>query len=509
MNKKTKISLNSTLIEVVMSKTIDIQEQDLGLDLGDSVRQAKEHKKECDACRAKALRLARKIVALDFENWTESDTEFYYENEEGLCCEWKEISDGMPGMIQHVEEGEPGWCENWLHCVLPVIEVGLLFIPGIGWGLALGLSMTVGLIDAALYYSEGEEETAGLVAFLTILPGVPSVVKKFPFVKAWAKQGTKKIAGKMISGEGLSLLERYQIKALSTESAQEFLELEVKQHMRELASKEFFGEAVEIGGKKITNEMIDNAIEKGYLKITIDGIESTLSKEMVEALTKSGKYTAIQQSKLISFGKTATPFILAGYGYMKIMEEMAKSGIRGPKKLIEKLWGIDPDDKAEIKISNFFRKVATGGEAEIDENIKTQWDYIKLMFNSSSSAKDNELMVQAIKKGWNPFEEDKTLVPKKYRTKGYKEWVNEILSNEKMLEWFVSDGSDEDNDLLLRLVFENPSFDNFESVPEKYQTDSYKEKKEQRRETEKSQTTTDDEGEESLDKTLLDLLNEE
>ena len=79
----------------------------------------------------------------------------------------------------------------------------------------------------------------------------------------------------------------------------------------------------------------------------------------------------------------------------------------------------------------------------------------------------------------------------------------------KMVEWFVSDGSDEDSELLLRLVFENPSFDNFEAVPEKYQTSGYKEKKEQRRETEKSQSTTDDEGEESLDKTLLDLLNEE
>jgi|TARA_R110001592_G_scaffold108910_6_gene304217 hypothetical protein len=505
MSKKIKISLNSTLIEAVASKTMSIQEQydqylmtpDGAEEAAEMFQNVKEKEKECKACNKKALRLARKIVALDFEGWTEGDTKFYYKNEKKLCC--SAVNGGMPTLIKHVEDGEPGWCDNWLHCVLPIVEVGLLFVPGIGWGLALGLSMTVGLIDAAIYYSEGEEETAGLVAFLTILPGVPGVVKKFPFVKSWAKQGTKKISEKLITGEGLSMLERYQLKALSTESSQKFLELEVKQHIKDLASKEFFGEAVEIGGKKITKEMIDSAVEKGYLEITIGGTKSKLSKEVVTALTKSGRFTAIQQLKLIKFIKSVTPFLLAGMGYFKIMNELAKSGVRGPKKLIEKLWGIDPDDTSEVKITKFFQKVSDP-ESEIDDNIKTKWDYIKFIFNSSGSAKDGELMVQAIKNGWNPYKEDKSVVPKKYRTEGYREWVNNILSNEALLTWFGSDGSDEDNNLLLSLIFEDPSFNDVTNVPEKYRTETYKKNLEKRKQQDKTKKkSTDDEGEEYID----------
>lgn len=499
MPKKIKISLNSTLIESVTKKAMEIQEQtaytnSLDHQWYDTDKKNVETYDECSEYRKKAKKLAQKIVDMKFKGFTEDDLNFYNRHANSSTdCNWSG-SKTVDEYIQWIEKGKPGVCDNWLHCVLPIIEVGLLFVPGIGWGLALGLSMTVGLVDAAIYYSEGEEETAGLVAFLTVLPGVPSVVKKFPFVESWAKQGTKKIAGKMVTGEGLTMLERYQLKALSTESSQKFLELEVKQHIKDLASKEFFGEAVEIGGKKITKEMIDSAVEKGYLEITIGGTKSKLSKEVVTALTKSGKFTAIQQLKLIKFIKAVTPFLLAGMGYFKIMNELAKSGVRGPKKLIEKLWGIDPDDTSEIKINKFFQKVSDP-ESEIDDNIKTKWDYTKFIFNSSGSAKDGELMVQAIKNGWNPYKEDKSVVPKKYRTEGYREWVNNILSNEALLTWFGSDGSDKDNSLLLSLIFEDPSFNEETSIPEKYRTETYKKNLEKRKQQDKARKKSiDDEG---------------
>jgi len=529
MTKKTKISLHSTLTETIIEQTVQGGYYD-----GMSIDQLKDYAKSMggsgsardsaemsyvNSWKTKRDSVARKIVNGKWETWTIgnsscgssigtdfsscSDQQFYDKYQLGIKDlpapgkKWKynvSVKQGVNWKIQDYEDGEPGWCDDWWHCVLPIIEVGLLFVPGIGWGLALGLSMTVGLVDAAIYYSEGEEETAGLVAFLTVLPGVPSVVKKFPFVESWAKQGTKKIAGKMVTGEGLTMLERYQLKALSTESSQKFLELEVKQHIKDLASKEFFGEAVEIGGKKITKEMIDSAVEKGYLEITIGGTKSKLSKEVVTALTKSGKFTAIQQLKLIKFIKAVTPFLLAGMGYFKIMNELAKSGVRGPKKLIEKLWGIDPDDTSEIKINKFFQKVSDP-ESEIDDNIKTKWDYTKFIFNSSGSAKDGELMVQAIKNGWNPYKEDKSVVPKKYRTEGYREWVNNILSNEALLTWFGSDGSDKDNSLLLSLIFEDPSFNEETSIPEKYRTETYKKNLEKRKQQDKARKKSiDDEG---------------
>jgi|21_taG_2_1085346.scaffolds.fasta_scaffold04277_3 hypothetical protein len=525
MAKKTKISLHLTLSETILEQAIIEQTVQGGYYDGMSISSLKDYGRSMKgpgsarwpdeqqytkSWKKKRDSVAKKIVDGKWENWTTgtqkcgtsigtffsscSDDQFYKQYKNGIkdfypghTKSWKYNvgnKQGVDWKINHYEAGEPGWCDKWWHCVLPIIEIGALLIPGIGWGVALGISMAAGLTDAALYYSEGDEEMAGLVGFLTILPGVPAVVKKFPFVKSWAKGGTQKIAGKVITGEGLTLLEQYQLRSLTTETAQEFLEKEVKAHLKDIVAKDFIGEAVEIGGKKITKEMVENAVEKGFLEITIDGVKAKLSKEMVEALTKTGLYTAKQQSKLIQFGKAATPYVIAGLGYFKIMEEMAKSGIRGPKKLIEKLWGIDLDDTTDIKIGNFFQEVATDGEFEVDENIKTQWDFIKFIFNSSGSAKDNELMTQAIKNGWHAFEEGKTIVPKKYRTEGYKEWVNNILSNKSLLTWFGSDGSDKDNNMLLSLMFENPGFDDVTAVPEKYRTETYKKNLEKRKKSE-------------------------
>ena len=109
---------------------------------------------------------------------------------------------------------------------------------------------------------------------------------------------------------------------------------------------------------------------------------------------------------------------------------------------------------------------------------------VKFKFNSSGSAKDGELMVQAIKSGWNPFKEGKGVVPKKYRTNGYKEWVNNILSNEKLVKHFGSDGSETDNNLLLSLIFEK-DFVYGKAVPEEYQTETYKKNKQKDKEDDK------------------------
>jgi hypothetical protein len=533
MNKKTKISLHLTLSETILDQAIIEQTVQGGYYDGVSISSLKDYgrsmktkgsarwpdeQKYTESWKKKRDSVAKKIVDGKWENWTMgtqtcgrsigtnfsscSDNQFYKQYKNGIkdfypghTKSWKYNvgnKQGVDWKINHYEAGEPGWCAEWHHCVLPIIEIGALLIPGIGWGVALGISMAAGLTDATLYYLEGEEEMAGLVGFLTILPGVPTVVKKFPFVKSWAKGGTQKIAGKVITGEGLTLLEQYQLRSLTTETAQEFLEKEVKAHLKDIVAKDFIGEAVEIGGKKITKEMVENAVEKGFLEITIDGVKAKLSKEMVEALTKTGLYTAKQQSKLIQFGKAATPFVIAGVGYIKIMDEMAKSGVRGPKKLIEKLWGIDPDDTTDIKIGNFFQEVATDGEFEVDESIKTKWDFIKFMFNSSGSAKDGELMVQAIKNGWNPFEEGKGLVAEKDRTEKYNEMVKTVLSNEELIDWFKSDGSKEDTELLLLWIVDNPDYAPGNPIDEKYHTETRKKLlKQEKEDTENKEKDSD------------------
>ena len=471
MNKKTKISLNSTLIETVVSKTMSIQEQydqylmtpDGAKEAGDMYRRLKETEKKCNACRAKALRLARMIVNGEWENWTEAYTDFYYKHEEKLCCSW--VVGGMPERIAFVEDGEPPFCDKWWHCILPVIEIGILFIPGINILAALGASMAVGLADATIYYYEGERKTAGLVAFLTMLPLVPSIAKKFPFVKAWGKGSTTMT--KFVNGKSVSVLEYYQMQSLK--NSEKFIIKESEKYMVEKALKE----SVEIAGVRISKEALEKAMKDGYLKVTIKGVTHNLTNQTIKAITKGGLYTAKQQSNLIKFGKAATPYIIAGVAYITIYNEMAKTGMMGPQDLIRQLWGIEPRDTTDIKINKFFAKVADP-DAVLPE-YETNWDFIKTMFNASGSAKDGELMVQAIKNGWNPYEEGKGLVPKKYRTDGYKEWVENILSNEELINWFLSDGSEKDNELLLLWVFDNPDYEPGRPIDEKYYTETRKE----------------------------------
>jgi len=454
MTKKIKISLNSSLIDLVTEKTL-VKEQ-FGplfapLVVNTDSDQYKEMKSDsdrisrvCKEYKKNAEKLADKIVNMEFGDWTNSHTDFYnkYATGDQPC------SDNMNEWIEWVEKGKPGFCAEWHHCVLPVLEVAslaLAFIPVIGWAGALAISMGIGFLDGALYISEGDKEMGGLVMFLTVLPAVPSVVKKFPFVKEWGKAGAKKMAGKIVSGKIPSKLEQYQLKALTSESAQKFLEIEVK--------------------KQLIREGGDLGLRKGV----IEGIE---------------KYTTKQQAFIIKFAKFTAPLVAGAYTYLQIYEAVAKSGMLGPKDLIEKKWGIDPDEKAEITVSNFFKKYATNGKFKEDENIKTKWDLVKFKFNSSGSAKDGELMVQAIKSGWNPFKEGKGVVPKKYRTNGYKEWVNNILSNEKLVKHFGSDGSETDNNLLLSLIFEK-DFVYGKAVPEEYQTETYKKNKQKDKEDDK------------------------
>jgi len=480
MNKKNKISLNSTLIELIESTVNDMQEQTLytnsqDFQYFDTDKSNVKAYNKCEKYRTRAEKIARKIVNEEWEKFTDADLTFYNKHKDSAVhCNWAS-SKTVDEYIHWIAGGEKGICDNPWHCILPVAAMGALFLSGpLGWWGAFGLSMGLEAIDAKMYWDEGDKETAGLFMGLALLPGVGKVVKKFPFLKQWVKGSPTYV--KFVNGEAVSVLEFYQIQSLKANKI--WIEKEVLSHLAEKAAKE----SIELAGQKVTKETLEAAMEKGYLEIAVDGITHKITKEMFEGLTQAGVkklylYTAKQQSKLIKFIDEAMPYIIAGWGYFEIYAAVAKTGLFGPKALIEKLWGIDPDDKSEIKIGKFLRKVADA-DAELEEH-ETNWDFIKAMFKSSGSATDGELMVQAIKDGWTPYEKGKMLVPKKWRTQAYKEWINDILTNEELLKYFMSDGSDVDNELLLQWVYSNLQYDTAflvgKNLPEEYWTETMKE----------------------------------
>lgn len=85
------------------------------------------------------------------------------------------------------------------HGLNTILSIGAAFIPVVGPFVSAGIS----LYDAKTYYDKGDTKTAGLTAFLTLLPGIGSVVSKIPGVKQLGANGMSQLALK-ISKNGAS-----------------------------------------------------------------------------------------------------------------------------------------------------------------------------------------------------------------------------------------------------------------------------------------------------------------
>lgn len=97
----------------------------------------------------------------------------------------KGIWDKSSAMLNKMSNLDP-------HTLLTVLQIGTAFIPVAGVFISAG----IGLTDAALYHSEGDEKTAGLVGALSILPFIGSI----PFVKQLGTKGMATLASKLSKG---------------------------------------------------------------------------------------------------------------------------------------------------------------------------------------------------------------------------------------------------------------------------------------------------------------------
>lgn len=94
------------------------------------------------------------------------------------------------------------------HIVLAILEIGTAFIPVAGPFISLG----IGLLDAGLYYQEGDKSSAGISAVLSLLP----FVGKIPGVKETSSAVWKAIASKMASGAVLTKAESDLVKQVAS-----------------------------------------------------------------------------------------------------------------------------------------------------------------------------------------------------------------------------------------------------------------------------------------------------
>lgn len=89
------------------------------------------------------------------------------------------------------------------HTFLTIAQIGTAFIPVVGPLISAG----IGLADAALYYKEGDNQSASITAVFSILPFVGKVISKIPGVKQLGTNGMAALSSKISKGLKLTPIE--------------------------------------------------------------------------------------------------------------------------------------------------------------------------------------------------------------------------------------------------------------------------------------------------------------
>jgi len=121
------------------------------------------------------------------------------------------LKDSMKRQSEYVK-----FIEGHKHEILQVAALGALLIPGAGPYISLGLD----LVDASLYYSEGDNYMAGFSLAFAMIPGA-MLIAKIPAVKQIGKKGLIKIlklASNPKSAKTLSKVEQEAVKQISKNS---------------------------------------------------------------------------------------------------------------------------------------------------------------------------------------------------------------------------------------------------------------------------------------------------
>ena len=266
------------------------------------------------------------------------------------------------------------------HDLLTILQIGSFFLPIIGPIVSLG----IGLGDAALYYSEGEEGMAALVAgfsFLFDIPGVKTVFKEF------AEGG---------------------IKSLTKEELENIASATLNQNFKTISQKE----------KDFLLKIKNNwtTTKEGLEKFAKDKSNYILNDANIAPKLSTGEKTALQKyaQNSVKFDK---PLKAIGVG------GTAGVGAAEGKRIAGKY-----DENWNKNIKSIIE----------DEGYK--WDSVKKIFGSSGSAEDNTKLKDAWLENWRPGDK----IPAEYQTELYKQ--NVISQFEKSLSTLSSEDSEKQSE---------------------------------------------------------------
>jgi hypothetical protein len=164
------------------------------------------------------------------------------------------------------------WYKENAHTVNTVLQIGTAFIPIIGPFISAG----IGLADAGIYYNSGDTKKAGLVAILSLLPGVGSIVSKIPGVAQLGQKGMSALADKLGTNGTLTATENAGVDVLTKNAA--LVQQESSNLIQKLAQKAVQSNAkvnpiiqkvAKVGINAVKDQVKIKAVTSGYNAVAV------------------------------------------------------------------------------------------------------------------------------------------------------------------------------------------------------------------------------------------------
>jgi hypothetical protein len=323
------------------------------------------------------------------------------------------------------------WDEH-KHEIIDVASIVVLFIPVAGPFISAGLE----LVNAGLYYSEGDEMMAGFSALLAVVPGGMAIRRslKASGVLKGIDKATQSVIKAQQKGYTISkaVVEKKIKKEIGEKAFKQNAEMIVK----------YFDEVIPAMTKQ-TVQASAKSLDELISKTSKYWLEFLNSKHFTKLLAKNGDdmykaYLAFLRRLAVIDGTIGSILM----GTLMTYEDEVANGINF---VIEEVPGIQKLIKWEMnrRLSN---DADEGNISSIVKRDGYNWEQIKEVFmvtpykeNKEQNFNDNVLLKKAWKSGWRP--DKNPFVPMEYQTEKYKGWFNDNFSGMESIDPETMQGS--------------------------------------------------------------------
>jgi len=340
----------------------------------------------------------------------------------------KHEKDNQPGFLDSVAQWAGGCFEDY-HCVLDILSIAALAVPGVGLALSAGFDFVNGIsYGVESYNAENSEDkyaailAGGLTMFGGIMGGGVKQTNKI------LKYGAKNPKIFEYASDVMSTVQKEykgvkKLKSIDPDKGLNILGKKVDPKLSEI-----YGQAADKYGLTQKEVLMAHDLLKNFSKI-----DPAIAKQYSNAL--SALESKIQKGNLVLLGKhkgLKTAIDASGgdvvVGLKKYMGKVARKEAVMEASLFILVTEAMEQPAVQKWISGKYNYLKYRGRTDIRGIVEKngyEWDSTKKQFYSTSTGTDNDLLKLAWLKGWRPHEDATKTIEwliknPKYQTKRFK-----------------------------------------------------------------------------------------